>query len=233
MAFSREYYPSDTIKILNESEGKAGISGKLAHAFSRHLVSTAKGSLHQGVDRDTFANRFANDPLDEHGEERVNSGWAAKGDMAVVLCELLNSDVGQYGLSGLDGGATRACVQYFGTGSVVDPIFRQPLSGNRSEFRFAAVAPTITYHNNHPKNPLRGQVRSITPNKRITKGVIRMKDLVGSFAVLDKMGDRLHLQTFFPLFTISGLAFGEYQIGGMKNVGERKDGGLSVTHHVL
>lgn len=214
MALKREYYPSDTIKILNESEGRAGVSGKAAHAISRHLRNSATGGRHTGVSKETFANRFADDPFDEHGNQRQNSGWLGKGDMSILLCELLNSAYGQHALGGLDQGAQRASVQYYFKHG--KDFHGNAFDGASAEFRIAATAPTIVRHNDHPNNPLRGQIRSITINKPKVTGVVRMKDVLGAVAVLDNLGGTLHLQTFFPLFEATSPASAEYQQGVVK-----------------
>ena len=239
MAFVREYYPSDAIKILNESEGREGSSGKAAHSMSRHLRhAPAKdysqdnkgvGALHNGVSASTFAKRFENNPLYDDGNYRINSGWLGKGDMALLLCQLLNSPAGQAGLRGLDEFSTRAMVQtYF---AAPTDLNGNKLGGAVAEIRTSAVAPTLTYHPVNAHHPLSGQLKSIKINKPVYKGVIRYKDIVGAVAVLDKLGNTLHLQTFFPLFTVSGQPMAEYDIGTTmhKVVTVNPNGKLQVT----
>ncbi|MCB9958798.1 MAG: hypothetical protein H6843_09365 [Rhodospirillaceae bacterium] len=207
MAFARDYTPAQTLKILNESEGQAGTSGELAHAFSRHL----RNSAHGGVGKAAFAARWETDPYDDNTDYRINSGWLAKGDMAVLLCRLLNSPIGQAGLHGLDGAADRVCVNGFFKD--VSGFGGTSLGGAVAELRALPQPADFIYHDDHPKNPLRGQLKTIKTKPMKFKGVIRMKDIVGAVAVLDKMGTRLHVQTFYPLFTVVGRGFAEYRMG--------------------
>lgn len=211
MAFKREYYPSDTIKILNRSEGRAGTTGQAAHAMSTHLRNSAAGGRHVGVDRDTFARRWEANPYDDGNNLRINSGWLGKGDMAMLLCELLNSDYGGYGLEALDDGAARSVVHYYFKHGL--DLFGNQFEGAVAEIRVLPNAPTFSYHNNHPSNPFRGQLKSIKVNPPTYKGVIRMKDVVGAVAVLDNLGGELHVQTFYPLFTVEGPPFAEFRRG--------------------
>ncbi len=223
MPFKREYYPSDALKILNRSEGRAGISGQLAHAIKRHLRNSATGGQHTGVSKEVFARRWEANPIDEDGNYRVNSGWLGKGDMALLLCQLLNSECGGFGLEALDRGVQRVTVRHYFRDAT--DFFGNQLTGAVAELRVSANAPTLVYHDNHPNNPLRGQIRSITINPPTYKGVIRMKDVMGAVAVLDNLGGELHLQTFYPLFASSGPACAEYQQGGVATtVFPRADG---------
>ncbi|MCA8906898.1 MAG: hypothetical protein KDA49_15100 [Rhodospirillaceae bacterium] len=207
MAFARDYTPAQTLKILNDSEGQPGTSGENAHAFSRHL----RNSGHGGVSKATFAARWENDPYDDNSEYRINSGWLGKGDMAVLLCRLLNSPIGQAGLGGLDGSADRVCVNAFF--SDTSGFGGTSLGGAVAVLRGLPQPAEFIYHDDHPKNPLRGQLKTIKTKPMKFKGVIRMKDIVGGVAVLDKMGTRLHVQTFYPLFEVKGRGFAEYRMG--------------------
>jgi hypothetical protein len=222
MAFVREYYPSDAIKFLNKSEGQPGMSGEAAHAMAMHLRhspgpdSRGAQGLHQGVGAGKFAKRFQDNPIDDNGNYRINSGWLGKGDMAILLSQLLNSPAGQSGLAGLDSHATRVVVQtYF---SDARDFHGKKLGGAVAEIRTSPSAPTLSYHAINPQNPLSGQLRSVKINKPTHIGVIRMKDIVGAVAVLDKVAGGLHVQTFYPLFTVNGQAQAEYKIGTMKKL---------------
>lgn len=238
MTVVRQYYPADAIKLLNGSEGKAGRSSELAHSMSRHLrqsprlKSAGEKPLHQGVDADVFARRFENNPLNDDGSDRINSGWLGKGDMAMLLCRLLNSPAGRSGLAGLDAPATRAgakrvMVQAYFT-SATD-LSGTKFSGARAEMRTSTVAPTITRHGDDPRNPLHGQIRTIRMNRPVHRGVIRRKDIVGAVAVLDNVGDSLHIQTFYPLFTVSGRPKAEYDVGPVRKVVEIGSDGAPHT----
>lgn len=73
--YQREYYPSDTIKIINQSEGllvrnkirmtalAANEPGKrAAHAVGRHLLEKSPGALGLGIGENDFKDRFKNSP---------------------------------------------------------------------------------------------------------------------------------------------------------------------------
>jgi hypothetical protein len=77
-------------------------------------------------------------------------------------------------------------------------------------------APIFSYHNDHPNNPFRGQLKSVTQVKPTYKGVIRVKDILGAVAVLDNLAGTLHVQTFYPLFAPNGPPFAEYQRGQVR-----------------
>lgn len=95
--FLREYFPSDTIKLINQSEGRAGVSGKAAHALSRHLLARSPGAVlynHTtakiggiGVGGEAFRDRFKNASPQASGDMPVNSGWIGKGGMGMQLAE--------------------------------------------------------------------------------------------------------------------------------------------------
>ncbi|MHC5004684.1 MAG: hypothetical protein ACYTJ0_16345, partial [Planctomycetota bacterium] len=75
MSHQREYYPSDTLKMLNKSEGKAARGGvrypeslraifslPTAHSQGRHLVG-ATGTTAHSTTRQRIADRFVNNHL--------------------------------------------------------------------------------------------------------------------------------------------------------------------------
>lgn len=229
MPYKREYYPSDAIKIINQSEKRQGVSGKEAHAISRHLRNSATGGNHDGVELGIFLKRWEDNPYSDSGETRINSGWLGKGDMALLLSNLLNSPVGQAALGGLDASATRASVTaYF---SDAQDFFGNRFGGAVAELRTMIQAPIFKYHAVHPKNPYSGQLKSIKVQKAKHKGVLRMRDIVGAVAVLDDLGGTTpHLQTFYPLFYKVGNSFSEYAIGGgVRTNTDTGNGNLHVT----
>ena len=232
MALKHEYYPSDTIKILNQSEGRAGISGQAAHAMSTHLRHRPAASSnpiaekpqHTGVGAGVFASRWSNDPYDDKGQFRINSGWLGKGDMVLLLCQLLNSMPGQYALGVLDarGGGTRAVVQHYFAGA--KDLFGNTLSGVAAEIRVLPNAPIFSYHNDNPNNPFRGQLKAVTKVVPTYKGVLRGKDLFGAVSVLDNLAGTLHVQTFYPLFTAYGPEYVDYRTAQAKFIVEFPNG---------
>jgi uncharacterized protein YbcI len=62
--------------------------------------------LGHGVSVTDFRDRFLDVP------DNVSSVWLGKGDMSMLLCELLNSRIGQAALNKLDLGARRIAVHY-------------------------------------------------------------------------------------------------------------------------
>jgi hypothetical protein len=228
MPFRREYFPSDTLKLINKSEGRLVRDGKQrdptadeklkghqAHSVGRHLAKGAPGGLGHGAPKDQIRDRFLADPYDDKGELRMSSGWLGKGDMAVLLCELLNSPAGQAGLGGLDSGAGRVGIHYVNEGKL-EKLFGglvgqlKMLSG---EIRVSAVAPTLLYHEGE-KNPKRGQIRKIVYNKYKALGVLRERDVAAVHAVLDAFGNELHLQTLFPSVDLEK-SYAEWKQGGV------------------
>lgn len=212
MPYCREYFPSDALKIINQSENKPGTSGKNAHAISRHLRNSAKGSNHHGVELGIFLKRWEDNPYTDSGDTRINSGWLGKGDMALLLTNLLNSPVAQAALSALDKNATRASVTAYFTDA--EDFFGNRFGGAVAELRTMVQSPIFQYHPVHERNPFSGQLKSIRVQKAKHKGVLRIRDIVGAVAVLDNMGgSNPHLQTFYPLFYTVGKSFSEFSIG--------------------
>lgn len=207
--FRREYYPSDAIKIVNASEGKLGTTGKAAHAIAEHLMrgapgavlygvaeSLAKGGVRMssvGVTKDDFRDRFKESP------GTANSGWLGKGDMALLLCELLNSDVGQEALGGLDSGAQRVEVHYlnekkmaklFGAlGAVGMKQSQWSITPAKNE----SVTKTVV---NKKGETVTFQAKQTTP--KVVTSSVKAVDLASIHAVLDAISGNLHLQTLFP-----------------------------------
>lgn len=227
MPLVREYYPSDTLKLINQSEHKAvrgGLRGtwqalgieekKGAHSIGRHLVKSrpeyagkkmTTGSLGQGVAYDDFRDRFLDAP------DNLSSAWAGKGEMAVLLCELLNSDLGQYALGLLAGGQDRVMVHYFNEGKL-----RNLFGGLVGMAQFLESAVTVTpaqtvftkkliFKPNgeaviDPKTKLQREIMERTVIAKSSVANVKAKNIIAVNAVLDAYGggSALHLQTFFP-----------------------------------
>lgn len=207
--YRREYFPSDTLKMINESEGKIGSTGKAAHAVAEHLMkgspgavsfnaalSAAKGGVRMdsvGISSEGFRDRFKESP------GVVNSGWQGKGDMTLLLAELLNSDIGQEALRALDEGAQRVEVHYLNLKKMAK-MFGGLGNVNMKESNWLVTPATSTMV---PTTTTNKAGQTITFNKRVTtpkvvSSSVKAVDLVSIHAVLDAMDGRLHLQTLFP-----------------------------------
>ena len=207
--FRREYFPSDTIKMINASEGQLGSSGMAAHSMSEHLMQGAPGAVLfnplnskslGGVRMDKvgnsaadFRDRFKGSP------GTVNSGWLGKGDMALLLCELLNSDVGQEAMGALDGGCQRVEVHYLNLKKMAK-IFGSLGSVDMNMSNWV-ITPAVTIE--VPTTVTQKDGSSKTFNKKVTtpkqvNAVVKAVDMASVHAVLDKLDGRLHVQTLFP-----------------------------------
>jgi len=207
--FRREYYPSDTIKIVNQSEGKMGSTGKAAHAIAEHLMkgapgavqynealSKAKGGVRMdgvGISGEGFRDRFKDSP------GTANSGWLGKGDMALLLCELLNSDVGQEAMGALDSGVQRVEVHYLNLKKMAH-IFGSLGNVNMKHSNWLvtpAVSQMVTQTAKNKAGETISFQKKVTTPKQVNS-VVKAVDLASIHAVLDAMAGRLHLQTLFP-----------------------------------
>lgn len=125
MSYAREYSAADALRLINRSEHLAvrdGVRGtaaalgvpddKVAHSLSRHLLKGSPGALGEGVASNEFRDRFLDAP------ENRNSGWLGKGEMALLLCEALNSNIGQHALRQLDRGVGRIMIHYLNLGKL-------------------------------------------------------------------------------------------------------------------
>ncbi|WP_010588430.1 hypothetical protein [Schlesneria paludicola] len=201
--FRREYYPSDTIKLINQSEGKLGVSGKAAHAIAEHLMKGSPGAVlwnnvtldrqSVGISKDGFRDRFKESP------GTANSGWLGKGDMTILLCELLNSDVGQEALGALDGGVKRVEIHYLNLKKLAK-LFGGLADVNMNLSNWLV---TPAREDMVDKTFTNGKGESITrkvkvKTAKVVTSVVKAVDLASVHAVLDVMGTRLHLQTLFP-----------------------------------
>jgi hypothetical protein len=205
MALKREWFPSDTIKLINRSEDHLVRDGRLqtpaaagedptkgAHAIGRHLLSSAPGALGNGVTTADFRDRF----LDAAGN--VSSVWLGKGDMSMLLCEMLNSRIGQAALNNLDLGVRRIAVHYLNLKAL------SHMTGNLTmqESNMHVTPASETLVDFVVTNSKTGayiktiQRRQVIPAVRT--GVVTVVDIGMVHAVLDRHGANLHLQTLFP-----------------------------------
>jgi hypothetical protein len=241
MSFTREYFPSDTLKLINESEGKmvrAGVqrapadpaeAAKSAHSIGRHLLRGSPGAgAGQGVGHDTFKSRFEATPFYDDGSLRKNSGWKGKGDMAIALCDLLNSNLGQAALAALDGGAERVVINHVNVGAVHKMTGKEPAMVTAMLTTYAAPIFVL----NHPEAIARRglpRVKEILPRMGVTS-YMRDRDIVAVTAVLDRHGTSLHLQTLYPNDEFHGAGSASWKIGTCtKTVEVTRSGSLRVT----
>src|SRR5690606_16973203 len=107
---------SEALAVRNGVRGTAsalGVEDKhTAHTIGRHLVKGSPGALGLGIEFSAFRDRFLEAP------DNLSSAWAGKGEMAILLCELLNSDIGQLALGHLDRGVHRVMVHYLNLGKL-------------------------------------------------------------------------------------------------------------------
>ena len=215
MPLKREYFPSDTLKLINQSEGlvvrnrirstgaAAGVDdSKTAHTIGRHLIKGSPGALGMGIPMAEARDRFLDAP------DNVNSVWAGKGEMAVLLCELLNSDIGQQALSVMDGGKQRVVVHYMNLGKL-NGLFGGLIGSAQLRESRVTVMPAIqaimqvVAMNTKTNMPVmvNGVPRMVnktifTPKKVVAE--IKARDIASLNAVLDRFDNSLHLQTFYP-----------------------------------
>ena len=98
--------------------------------------------------------------------------------MAISLCELLNSTIGQFALGKMDSGIGRVVVHYHNEGTLAG-LFR-------------GLAGSVQFHESRVSKTAVGA--SSTKN---TSSVSTSK-IAAVVAVLDRFGSSLHLQTLFP-----------------------------------
>ena len=241
MALQREYYPSDTLKLINQSEslvvrnavlGNAttmGVEDKyVAHTIGRHLVKGSPGALGLGVPLAEFRDRFLNAP------DNVNSAWAGKGEMAIILCELLNDQAGQYALGLLDGGVGRVVVHYLNAGKLAalhkNAKFKESIvtviPASTQLIDVAIMNPKTNQPvmvNGVPKTVQ----RSVTTPKQASASV-KAADIASVNAVLDCYGQSsLHLQTFYPSSEMV-TSYVEWNVGTLSKVATFDGGFVAV-----
>ena len=214
MTYARDYTAAEELKMINRSEhlvvreGKRGTATEFgvdddytAHTLSRHLLKGSPGARGEGVGRDEFRDRFLGSP------ENKNSGWAGKGEMALLLCEALNSQVGQFALRQLDKGISRVMIHYLNLGKLRALTGGTKLKEASYDVTPAkevvTLEPIINSKTNQPIIDPKTNLPKTKPNKTITPrtvtGKITAADIASVNVVLDRFGaGELHLQTFFP-----------------------------------
>jgi hypothetical protein len=246
MPLAREYFPSDTLKLINKSEHLAvrgglrdtitalGVDEKYgAHTIGRHLVNRlpgrkgTTGALGIGVKFEDFRDRFLNSP------ENKSSAWAGKGEMAILLCEMLNSAIGQYALALLDKGTSRVVVHYFNErklaglfGGLAGGALFQESSIIVTPASEALQAVLLTKKDGtaviDPKTGLQKSIMKKVTTPKSSVADVKAKDIVAVNAVLDRFnnggGVSLHLQTFYPSAE-AVTSYCEWSMGLMSLVG--------------
>ncbi len=235
MNLKREYFPSDTLKLINQSEGLVvrnrvrntgaalGVDdSKTAHTIGRHLIKGSPGALGKGIPMADARDRFLEAP------DNVNSVWAGKGEMAILLCELLNSDVGQQALAVMDSGVSRVVVHYMNLGKLAGLFGGLAGQAQLRESRITVTPPmealvqevVINSKTNQPilvkGVPKMITKKIVTPKKAV--GEIKARDIVTVNAVLDRFAHSLHLQTLYPS-TEAVDSYAEWRVGGISVVG--------------
>jgi hypothetical protein len=230
MAFAREWFPSDTLKLINQSEGllvrngmrstpgSIGVDDSYgAHAVGSHLLKGAPGALGGGIEHDAMANRFLNSPTDGSGNAMLNSAWKGKGEMALLLCELLNSAIGQLALRAMDKGARRAVVHYLNLGKLAAlyNIGGNSLKMQQSRIHVTPPSEILVEKTFTPKTgpAIIKQIKQKLPGSK--KAQLEAVDVACVNAVLDRYGDKLHLQTLFPS-SEAAASYAEWSFGGVK-----------------
>jgi hypothetical protein len=243
MGVAREYTAAQALKILNQSEGlvvrsrirRAPLQDESpAHTFARHLMyaghygkgeSYKKMSPQAGLEG--IRDRFINAPTN------VSSGWFRKGDMAVRLVELLNSDIGQEALGLLDRGVRRVAVHYRNRavmklaikgGNVFDPKHASATYDVTPETKKAVPHDIFNKKGEFIKTIMKME----TVPKKVTP-VLHHANVVGVHVVLEKFGsDGLHVQTFFPSAALDMECI-DYEVGTVKCLVFQDENGEFVT----
>jgi hypothetical protein len=245
MVLKREYYPSDTLKLINQSESflvrggarttpaAAGTDEKYgAHTIGRHLLKGAPGALGLGVPMTEFRDRFLNSP------DNLSSAWAGKGEMAILLCELLNSDMGQLALEQLDKGVHRVMVHYLNLGklgALFDGLagsvkFQESQIKVTPASEIVVLEPIINSKTNQPVlvNGVPKTRPKTIPVPRMAVADVKAKQIASVNAVLDRFGSSLHLQTFFPS-SDAAVSYAEWRVGGVGIVAAIDKNGKLLT----
>jgi len=229
MPYAREYSAAEALRMINRSEGLAvrnGVRGTgeslgvdtqyTAHTISRHLLKGSPGALGQGVDFATFRDRFLGSP------ESRNSGWAGKGEMALLLCEALNSVIGQHALAQLDRGVGRVMVHYMNLGKLAALTGRVGLKESSYVVtpaqKIVTLVPIVNPKTGEPimKNGVQKLKPETTNIPRSVSAKVTSADIASVNLVLDRFGaSELHLQTFFPSSEASE-SYAEWMLGMMR-----------------
>lgn len=240
--YCREYFPSDTIKLINQSEGmmvrnrrrltpaQAGESDhNSAHAIGRHLLKGAPGALRHGIGHIAFADRFLSDPLDSNGQPRLSSAWSGKGEMAIMLCELLNSDIGQVALRAMDRGVKRVFIHYMNEGKL-NGLLKGSTKFKQSQINVTPASQVLIEKTFNTSNgPLTKKIAQKIPESR--KSEVKAQEIASVNAVIDPHRGGLHIQTLYPSSDASA-SFCEWFIGTMRVVSV-VDGGGKVREKLI
>jgi hypothetical protein len=196
-------------RVQQTAEAAGADPSKAAHSIGRHLLKGAPGARGLGVPAEEFRDRF----LDAPGA--VNSGWAGKGEMALLLSELLNSDIGQFALGALDRGANRIAVHYLNAGKLA--ALTGHVKMNESRVTVVPAQEVITMKDIFNKKT--GALIKSIPAKQTIPGSksakVLAKDVAVVNAVLDRHGQGLHLQTLFPS-SEAAESYADWRIGGVE-----------------
>jgi len=247
MTYARDYTAGEALKMINRSEhlvvrdGRRGTAAEFgvdddytAHTLSRHLLKGSPGALGQGVAHDTFRDRFLGSP------DNKNSGWAGKGEMALLLCEALNSEVGQFALRQLDKGVARVMIHYLNLGKLRaltgGPKLKEASYDVTPAKEVVALEPIFNSKTNTPiidsKTGLQKtkQIKTIIP-KSMT-GKVTAADIASVNVVLDRFSaGELHLQTFFPSSEATE-SYCEWMLGMVKIVAANDHGSWATRASV-
>lgn len=245
MKHKREYFPSDALRIINKSEGflvrnrqrmTAHAAGeperRSAHAIGRHLLSGSPGSRGLGVGMVDFKDRFLANPTYDDGSSRFSSAWLGKGDMAVLLCEALNSQIGQAALGALDLGVTRVAVHYLNAGKLAG-LFGGMAGSVQMQVSEIMVTPQRTvlewreFHNKKGEVIRKELPRRIPASKSAS---VSSEGIAAVHLVLDAFKGGIHLQTLFPGHQIIP-STAEWSIGRVNILALAGKGG-NIEHHM-
>lgn len=231
MPIAREYTAAQALRLINESEGqivrdanrrqpnKDEIADELyAHAMGRHLVSSGLLGASQGggpsgpqAGLAAIRDRFLSAPTN------VSSGWFRKGDMAVRLCELLNSRIGQAALAELDKGVNRVAIHYVNKNKMGTGLFNPKHASASYQVTPATetmVTKSVTFQSK--TGPVIKNITQKVKTPMSVKPVLKSEDVVGIHAVIDRVGTNgIHLQTLFPSATLDADS-ADYCVGDLK-----------------
>ena len=209
MAYAHECTAAQALRMINQSEhlvvrgGRRGTATEMgvdddntAHSLGRHLLKGSPGSRGAGVAPDVFRDRFLGSP------ENKNSGWAGKGEMALLLCEALNSEVGQFALRQLDKGVSRVMIHYLNLGKLRaltrDAKLKEASYDVTPAREVVTLEPIINSKTGAPILDPKTGLQRTKPNKTITPrtvtGKVTAADIASVNVVLDAFGGgELHL----------------------------------------
>lgn len=223
MSFAIEYNAANAIRLINKSEGSSLSNGARkpdtehgGHAIGRHLVQTFSGGNYNSAPYERFRNRFVNNPINSDGTAMLSSAWAGKGDMALLLCELLNSKIGQLALAKLDNTIPRIFIHYLNEQRL------RALYGNLHMLESrVAVTPesTVTVNEDIYNKKTNEFIKTLTKTVKIPRsadGKVKPQLIASMNALLTTDGKSLHLQTFFPS-TDASSSYAEWSTGDVKN----------------